>query len=53
MLDLFLLEFDVFYKASSKYDFDMLDEVLDDFLEASPSNGDVKDSIFELLFIDR
>lgn len=42
MLDLFLLEFDAFDKAFSKDDFDMLDEVLDDFLEAPSPKRDVK-----------
>lgn len=42
MSKLFLLEFDAFDKAFSKDDFDMLDEVLDDFLEAPPPKRGVK-----------
>lgn len=42
MSDLFLLEFNAFDKAFSKDDFDMLDEVLDDFLEAPSPKRDVK-----------
>lgn len=42
MSDLFLLEFGAFDKAFLKDDFDMLDEVLDEFLEAPSLKRDVK-----------
>lgn len=48
MLDLFLLEFNAFDKAFSKDDFDMLDEVLDDFLEEPPPKRGVKGESFSM-----
>lgn len=48
MSDLFLSEFNAFDKAFSKDDFDMLDEVLDDFLDAPAPKRSAKDESLTL-----